>query len=260
MPGLVFGICTVLAGAMLLCYPTVADWWNGRKSTHVVEAYEADVAEADDLSGELEAAETWNRMIASGPFPRELTEKERAAYETVLDVSSTGVMGSVQIPKLSLTLPIYHGTGDAALAAGAGHLEGTSLPIGGTGTHAVISGHTGLASRDLFTGLTELESGDPFLIRVLDRQLVYEITEIRTVLPDEVDALELDPDLDQVTLLTCTPIGKNTHRLLVTGVRSTDAEITSYDVQSGDETALMVLFGLNLGLFLVQVLWKKRKR
>jgi sortase A len=148
-----------------------------------------------------------------------LSKAEKSVYDKTLDVTGTGIMAYVDIPKVNTTLPIYHGTEDSILQVAVGHIPGTSLPVGGKGTHAVISGHRGLPSAKLFTDIDRLREGDTFMIQVLDETLTYEVDQILTVLPDDVSALAIDPNKDYVTLVTCTPYGVNSHRLLVRGHR-----------------------------------------
>lgn len=148
-----------------------------------------------------------------------LTDEERAKYEKTLDVTGTGIMGYVEIPKISVSLPIYHGTDATVLQIAIGHIPGSSLPVGGQGTHCVISGHRGLPSARLFTDIDQLREGDLFMLNVLGKTLTYQVDQIRVVLPDELDDLAIDDGQDYCTLVTCTPYGVNTHRLLVRGHR-----------------------------------------
>lgn len=229
-----FGLLVVFSGLGLLLYPTIANWWNETKSTHVIAAYQEETSDLDETTA-LEEARDYNRRLSSEQFLSDIPTDD------VLDLSETGVFGSIQIPSLGIQLPIYHGVSDQVLSVGVGHLPGTSFPVGGEGTHAVLSGHSGMASRRLFTGLENLSAGDVFLIQVLGEQLVYEVQKTQVVRPEELDALNLDPELDQVTLLTCTPPGENTHRLLVTGVRIPGAVIPYLDPVVGDLKAICLL-------------------
>ena len=184
--------------------------------------YAADVDKLSDAdyTAYFEAADAFNAQIAADPdalyFPDRFP-----SYESTLDVTGTGIMGYITIEKIGVELPIYHGTSDAVLQVAAGHLEGTSLPVGGASTHAVISAHRGLPSAKLFTNLDQLEEGDTFTITVLDRTLTYEVDNISIILPTETDSLKVVDGKDYVTLMTCTPYGINTHRLLVRGRRIT---------------------------------------
>ena len=248
----VFGLLVVFSGLGLLLYPTIANWWNETKSTHVIAAYQEETSDLDETTA-LEEARDYNRRLSSEQFLSDIPTDD------VLDLSETGVFGSIQIPSLGIQLPIYHGVSDQVLSVGVGHLPGTSFPVGGEGTHAVLSGHSGMASRRLFTGLENLSAGDVFLIQVLGEQLVYEVQKTQVVRPEELDALNLDPELDQVTLLTCTPPGENTHRLLVTGVRIPGAVIPYLDPVVGDLKAicLLMLGCIALGICRVHV-WIRR--
>ena len=153
-----------------------------------------------------------------------MTDEERAEYESLLNVSGSGIIGYIEIPLIGCSLPIYHGTDEAVLQIAVGHIEGTSLPTGGPGTHSVLSGHRGLPSAKLFTDLDKLTVGDNFILRILDETLTYEVDQILIVLPYEMDALEIDPEMDYCTLVTCTPYGINSHRLLVRGHRVENQE------------------------------------
>ena len=168
----------------------------------------------------LADAKAYNQTLAKGVMPDlNLSNAEKSVYNKTLDVTGTGIMAYVDIPKINTTLPIYHGRDDATLQVAVGHIPRTSLPVGGKGTHAVISGHSGLPSAKLFTDIDRLVDGDTFMIQVLDEALTYEVDQILTVLPDDVSALAIDPNQDYVTLVTCTPYGVNSHRLLVRGHR-----------------------------------------
>ncbi|WP_202961247.1 class C sortase [Bifidobacterium pullorum] len=210
-----------LVGLGLLLYPTVSNWWNSRRQSQAIVEYTEQTSAMDEahVAELLEAARQYNAGLAADegrftPTPADTTE-----YENLLDVSDTGIMGYLEIPKLDVSTPIYHGTDASVLQSGAGHLEGSSLPVGGKGTHTVLSGHRGLPSSKLFTDLDDLEQGDVFMIHVLDRTLTYQVDQIVTVDPYDMDDLAIDPDQDYCTLVTCTPYGINTQRLLVRGHR-----------------------------------------
>ncbi len=215
-------IFILIIGLSLLLYPTVSDYWN---SFHQSEAVAGYVQNVQDMSQDkkdkmLADAKAYNQTLAKGVMPDlNLSNAEKSVYNKTLDVTGTGIMAYVEIPKINTTLPIYHGTDDAILQVAVGHIPGTSLPVGGKGTHAVISGHRGLPSAKLFTDIDRLVDGDTFMIQVLDETLTYEVDQILTVLPDDVSALAIDPNKDYVTLVTCTPYGVNSHRLLVRGHR-----------------------------------------
>lgn len=212
----------IVAGLSLLLYPTVSDYLHELSYRRTVSEYNANVEplRGEDYEQLLEAARTYNERLAKkGVFTLALPEEEQAEYNSLLVIDSTGVMGYVSVPKVNITLPIYHGTGDDALQNGVGHLEGTSLPVGGPDTHAVLSGHTGLPSAKLFTNIDQLVVGDTFTVQVLKETLTYQVDQILVVLPSETDALRIEPGEDNCTLLTCTPYGINSHRLLVRGRR-----------------------------------------
>lgn len=218
-------ILIFLVGLSVMLYPTVSDYVNQKNQSRAVASYSEEVENLSDVDYQayFNAADDYNRRLAETPdaFYR---PDEVSGYTDTLDVSGTGIMGYITISKIGVELPIYHGTSDGVLQVAAGHLEGSSLPVGGAGTHAVISAHRGLPSAKLFTNLDELEVGDTFTITVLDRVLTYEVDQISIVLPTETDLLQPVEGKDYVTLMTCTPYGINTHRLLVRGKRIENAE------------------------------------
>ena len=213
-------ILIFLVGLSVMLYPTVSDYVNQRHQSRALASYDETVNEMSDAdyTAYLEAADAYNQRLAATPNAF-FTPEQVSGYDETLDVSGTGIMGYITIPKISVELPIYHGTDEGVLQVAAGHLEGSSLPVGGAGTHAVISAHRGLPSAKLFTNLDELEVGDRFTITVLNRVLTYEVDQISIVLPTEIDQLLPTEGMDYVTLMTCTPYGINTHRLLVRGKR-----------------------------------------
>lgn len=216
---LLWGIA--LAGIGLIAYPSFSDWWNSMHQSQMLGAYIAATndMDADTASDVLLRAEEYNRMIArDGPF-WELTDGQEQAYNEQLHIDDSGMMGSIEISKIHVQLPLYHGTGDDVLQSGIGHLAGTSLPIGGETSHCVVSGHRGLPSARLFTDLNKLAEGDLFTMTVLNRTMTYEVDQIRVVEPTDFSQLGIEPGHDYCTLLTCTPYGINTHRLLVRGHR-----------------------------------------
>ncbi len=220
-------VITFLVGLGIMLYPSVSDWWNSSRMTRVVQDYDTLVSEMtqEDYSAYLEAAEDYNeRLREVGSYTTIADPSRVEGYEDVLDVTGTGVMGYVTIPSIGVELPIYHGTSSSALSAGAGHLEGSSLPIGGESTHAVISAHRGLPSSRLFTDLDQVVEGDTFTVTVLDTVLTYEVDLITIVEPEEVEGLYIEEGQDYCTLLTCTPYGINTERLLVRGHRIANAD------------------------------------
>ena len=213
-------ILVFFVGLSVMLYPTISDYVNQRNQSRAVASYAQDVDNMTDAdySAYFEAADTFNAQVAANETALYRPDQLSGYYET-LDITGTGIMGYITISKIGVELPIYHGTSDSVLQIAAGHLEGTSLPVGGTSTHAVISAHRGLPSAKLFTNLDQLEVGDTFTITVLDRVLTYEVDKISIVLPTETDELKIAEGKDYVTLMTCTPYGINTHRLLVRGRR-----------------------------------------
>ena len=218
-------IAVFLIGLFLLLYPTVSDYWNSFHQSRAIEGYSRQVAKLESESYEQlwQAANAYNRSLLNRQNVYRLTDAQKAEYESLLNVSGTGIMGSIEIPAIDCTLPIYHGTGEAVLQNAVGHLEWTSLPVGGQSTHCVLSGHRGLPSAKLFTNLDRLTVGDTFRLRILDEVLTYEVDQMLTVEPQETAALQIVSGQDYCTLVTCTPYGINTHRLLVRGNRIENA-------------------------------------
>ena len=222
-------ILIFLAGLSLLLYPLVANRWNNHRQKQLISNYESVVADKEaagniDYAAEMKKAEAYNDALLPSILPDSFAVAEAqteadSSYENSLNIAGDGMMGIVEIPKIDIKLPIYHGTSDEVLQKAAGHLEGSSLPIGGESTHAVISAHRGLPSASLFTDLDQLEIGDHFLIHVLDETLCYEVDQILVVDPEDTSALAVEDGEDLVTLLTCTPYGVNTQRLMVRGHR-----------------------------------------
>ncbi|MDD6716820.1 MAG: class C sortase [Firmicutes bacterium] len=217
----------VVIGVVMMAYPTFSDWWNDMHQSRAIAGYVEQVSDMTRQNSDAlwSAARAYNEKLSKKSGDRFLlTDEEKAEYERTLNVTGTGIMGYVNIPKIGIELPVYHGTDPAVLEIAIGHIEGSSLPVGGKGTHCVISGHRGLPSAKLFTDLDQLQEGDTFQLQVLNRTLVYEVDQIRIVLPDELSDLAIDPDKDYCTLVTCTPYGVNTHRLLVRGHRMEASE------------------------------------
>ena len=219
-------LLVMFTGLSFLLYPTVSDYLNSYHQSRAIAAYTEGVSQMDaaEYGSMMEDAEAYNsRLLEKKENRYRLTEAEEEEYNSLLDVTGTGIMGYVEIPKLKMSLPIYHGTEDTVLQIAVGHLEGSSLPVGGSGTHCVLTGHRGLPSAKLFSNLDEMEEGDTFSIHVLDRTLTYQVDQIRIVEPREVEDLEIEEGKDYCTLLTCTPYGINSHRLLVRGYRIANA-------------------------------------
>lgn len=214
-------ITIMVIGFLILAYPSVSDWWNSFHQSRAIASYVETVANLDqsDFDKMIADAEYYNASLIDKKNRFKMSEEETRAYNSILDVTGTGIMGYVQIPKIHISYPIYHGTEDTVLQIAIGHIAGSSLPVGGAGTHCLISGHRGLPSARLFTDIDRLTEGDTFVLQVLDRTYTYEVDQIRIVLPEELDSLTIDPEKDYCTLITCTPYGINTHRLLVRGHR-----------------------------------------
>lgn len=214
-------ILIFIAGISIMLYPTLSDAFNSMNHTKEINGYAEDIDKADKMLIEetLRSAEAYNLKLSLSKQSFTLTDQERSEYESLLSMSDTGVIGYINISKIDCYLPIYHGTDDEALRRGIGHLEGSSLPIGGESTHSVLSGHRGLPSAKLFSNLDRLEIGDRFTVSVLGIDLVYEVNDIFVVLPSETDDLLIVDGEDLCTLVTCTPYGINSHRLLVRGTR-----------------------------------------
>lgn len=209
-----------LVGLSVLLYPTVSDFWNEKRQSEAIVDYDTVINQIDekDYTKNFEEAEKYNKAIKELSFPL-MSYDEVVGYDDSLNISRTGMMGYITIDKIKVQLPIYHGTSEAVLNSAVGHLEGTSLPIGGESTHCVLSAHRGLPSAKLFTNLDKMEVGDTFTITVLDRVLTYQVDQILIVLPQEIDELYIKDGEDYCTLVTCTPYGINTHRILVRGTR-----------------------------------------
>ena len=216
----------LLVGLSLLLYPTFSDWWNSMHQSRAVASYVEQVASIDENQYEAlwNDARAYNDSLLDRANSFILTDEQKTTYDAILDVGGTGIMGYIEIPTIGVTLPIYHGTDEAVLQVAVGHLEWTSLPVGGESTHAVISGHRGLPSAKLFTDLDRLVVGDIFMFRVLDEILTYEVDQILIVEPNDTDALQIVQGEDLCTLVTCTPYGINSHRLLVRGHRVENPE------------------------------------
>ena len=214
-------ILALFAGLSLLLYPTVSDYWNSLHASQAVADYAENVRnlEAEKYEQVLQDAKSYNQMLPYEQTTFALSEEEKEAYDALLDISGTGVMGYIEIPTVNISLPVYHGTEDAVLQIAVGHLEWSSLPVGGESTHCVLSGHRGLPSAKLFTYLDKLVAGDKFIMRLLDEVLTYEVDQILIVEPTDVSTLIIEAGKDLCTLVTCTPYGINSHRLLVRGHR-----------------------------------------
>ena len=226
-------VLILLAGIAIAAYPAFSDYWNSMHQTRAIQSYAERVAELDNeaYTAVWEAALDYNRRLAENPNPWAMEDEDIEDYERQLNVDGTGNMGFISIPKIDVNLPLYHGTSDAVLQTSIGHIDGTSLPAGSVhpdpddfskveyASHSVLSGHRGLPSAKLFSDLDAMEVGDVFYLTVLDQTLTYQVDKISVILPEDSSELSLFPGKDYCTLMTCTPYGINTHRLLVRGVR-----------------------------------------
>ena len=223
-------VAVLIVGVGLLVYPSLSDYWNSFHQTRAIASYSDAVSTMDnaDYDRIWSEAEAYNAALAEKANPYFFTEEDQKLYEDRLNISGTGVMGYIDIPEIKCTLPIYHGTSEAVLQVGVGHIEGSSLPVGGEGTHCVLSGHSGLPSAVLFTHLEDLDIGDLFTLQIMDETLTYEVDRFNRVLPHEMDLLTIEEGKDSCTLVTCTPYGVNTHRLLVHAHRVANEAATAH--------------------------------
>lgn len=233
-------IMILLAGLSLLLYPAASNYWNSFHQTRAIAGYWEDVANMDTETYDRlwQEANAYNASLLTRSNAYLLSGEQKAEYGRLLDVSGQGVMGYIEIPEINVSLPIYHGTEDSVLQVAVGHLDWTSLPVGGESSHCVLSGHRGLPSAKLFTNLDKLQEGDTFALRVLNEILTYEVDQILIVEPQDTDALEIEEGKDYCTLVTCTPYGINTHRLLVRGHRMDNAEAAKTVRVTADATRI----------------------
>ena len=269
-------VVVFVAGLSFLLYPTVSDLWNRAHQSRAIATYTEQVEKLDDSSNKemLKVARKYNKELLKKADHWKLSKKDKKKYESLLDVSGTGIMGYIEIPKIDCSLPVYHGTDEGALQIAIGHLEGSSLPVGGKSSHCVLSGHRGLPSARLFTDLDQMEKGDIFILHILGKNLAYKVDQIKTVLPDETSDLDIVEGEDHVTLVTCTPYAVNTHRLLVRGhrvpmkaakaVQKTEKKVTGITNPTLPMLALCVVIGIVIAVILVaginSVQNKKRRR
>ena len=263
----VFFLLLFLAGLSLLLYPTVSNWWNTMHQSRAITEYsqQAENINREEYEKMWREAQEYNAALRENPDRFLMTEEEKQQYEQLLQVSDTGMIGYVDIPAIDCSMPFYHGTDEAVLQVAAGHLEGTSLPVGGMGTHCAISGHRGLPSARLFTDLDKLKEGDLFTLRVLEESLTYEVDQILIVEPEDMEALAIDPMQDYCTLITCTPYGINSHRLLVRGHRVLLAEEAEPEKTEEDHfpvlpVALAVPAAAVMAALLVKCRSRKKKK
>ena len=218
-------LIALVIGTVLLVYPSASDYWNSFHQSQSIMGYAEQVAQmsAAEYARFISEAEAYNAELAKSGNEWHMSEAQKMEYESRLTFSSTGVMGYIDIPKISVKLPIYHGTSESVLQTSIGHLAETSLPVGGKGSHCVLSGHRGLPSSKLFSDLDKMAQGDTFTLSVLNETYTYQVDQIRVVEPTDLRELTIRPDMDLCTLVTCTPYGINSHRLLVRGHRVKNA-------------------------------------
>ena len=232
-------ILVFLVGLSVLLYPTISAYVNSRSQSRVVAMYYEDVSglNKEDLRPLFEAAREYNASLLRKQDRFTFTEEETAEYNRLLN-TGCDIMGVLFIDKINVRLPIYHGTSEGVLQVGIGHLQGSSLPVGGLGTHTIVSGHRGLPSSTLLTYLDKMEKGDVFVLYILGEELTYQVDQITVVEPSEVSAMDIDPEMDYCTLVTCTPYGINSHRLLVRGHRIENVESRTFGMIYADAERL----------------------
>lgn len=262
-------ILLFLASLGLTLYPVISNYVNQKYASQIHTAYQEVIEQADvhQLAEAKAQALAYNQALvpgASEAYTQQGLEAAAKAYETLLNMAGSGIMGYIEIPKIQVNLPIYHGTETDTLERGIGHLLGSSLPVGGESTHTILSGHSGMASQKMFTDLEQLAKGDVFYLRVLQETLAYQVSSIRTVLPHDTSLLSIEEGADLCTLITCTPYGVNSHRLLVTGSRIPyeEAETIQADAQDAETTESTweekymegILYGILAALVLILVM------
>jgi len=259
-----------LIGLSVMLYPSFSNYWNSRVQSRAVASYNNDVQKMSkqDYKRMFQEADDYNEELNKIDHPFE-NYGEIPGYDDILNVSGTGIIGYVTIDRIKTELPIYHGTSEGVLQIGVGHLEGSSFPVGGVGTHTVLSAHRGLPSAKLFSNLDEMEEGDTFQITVLNRVLTYQVDQIKIVEPQEINDLTIEEGKDYCTLMTCTPYGINSHRLLVRGERISQEESGNFVTADGYlvntsavaiVVAIILLFWILLGLLIWQRFsWKRKK-
>ncbi len=260
----------LLTGICLCAYPLVAGMIEQKNQSNAVSTYQSRASECreEELTQMLKEAEEYNDMLyqSKSLIISDLKEGILSSghYQELLNLSGNGIMGTLDIPKINVNLPIYHGTGEDILSIGAGHLEGTSFPVGGVNTHSVLTGHRGLPNSKLFTRLDELEKGDLFYIRTGDRIAAYVVNQIQVIEPGEVDSLSIQPEKDLVSLITCTPYGVNSHRLVITGERTSYEEMEYLSIRpqlaSSREILFIALPFLMVGAVAAKYIKERRER
>lgn len=261
----------LLIGAGLIAYPSFANWWNSFHQSRAVASYAETAANMNTEEYEriISKSQAYNRKLSRSGILWTLDEDEEKEYKEQLDIGTSGIMGYIDIPKIDVMLPIYHGIDESILQVAVGHIPGTSLPVGGEGSHCVVSGHCGLPSARLFTDIDKLVEGDSFTITVLNKTLTYEVDQIRTVLPTDLSDLQIEKGKDYVTLVTCTPYGINTHRLLVRGHRIENADgdasviadaLQIEPIYIAPFIAVPILILLIIGMFIMTGMRTRRRR
>lgn len=267
---LLLSILLIVGGVIISLYPSVSNYFAEKNQVEIIKKYDELVVSVDTqgLEEEFQKAQTYNENLAGDPVHDPFVEGSGYAlptnYTSILNFTDSGIMAYIEIPKISVHLPIYHGTSSDVLEKGVGHIQSTSLPIGGESTHCVLTGHTGLPSAELFTRLDELDIGDIFYIHVLNKVLTYKVYETKVILPDKIDELQVVPGKDYVTLVTCTPYGVNTHRLLVKAeqveyeeyVDSTEHTLTNpiKDIEEALSEKDYYFIGITIGIIILLVL------
>ena len=256
-----------LLGLSLLLYPSFSDYWNSFHQSHAIASYEETVSVINSAEQDRiwEEARIYNETLVNKANRWIVEEEKLEEYNSLLNIAGNGIMGYVEIPTIAVELPIYHGVSDSVLQIALGHLEGSSLPVGGEGTHCAISGHRGLPSAKLFTNLDELAKGDVFLLHVMDEILTYEVDQIRIVEPADLSALEIEEGKDLCTLITCTPYGVNSHRLLVRGhrIENIDTKTIRVTADAMQIDPVLVAPAVAVPILLVLLVWlliKYRKK
>ncbi len=261
-------VALLVVGLLLLVYPSFSDYWNSFHQSQAISEYADNVADLDKekYADIWNAAYQYNRSLLTRNTGFTLSDAQRAEYEELLDISDIGVMGSIEIPAIKCSLPIYHGTEESVLQIAIGHLDWSSLPVGGESSHCVLSGHRGLPSAKLLTDLDKLQEGDIFILRVLNEVLTYEVDQIRIVEPQETSDLRIVEGEDLCTLVTCTPYAINTHRLLVRGHRidnvseSDSARVIANAIQINPMIVAAVVAGIILLILLIPIMLPVRRR
>ena len=249
-------VLMLVLGFCLLLYPTFSDYVNSLHQPRAIASYNESVKDLDSADYEkiLNDAKQYNAELAQKPQKYDLSEAEKVRYEQLLRIDETGMMGYIEIPSIKVSLPIYHGTGDEVLNTAISHLEWTSLPVGGASSHCVLTGYRGLPNAMLFTNLDSLKESDTFVLRVLNEVLTYEADQILIVEPNDTEALQIVEGKDYCTLVTCTPYGVNTHRLLVRGHRTENADGTLASVAADAMRINPIFVALAIALPLLVIL------